>query len=186
MATRNTTWGYTRLRDALKNVGYDIGRTTVQRILAEHGIQPAPQRKREYSWATFIKAHLGAIAGMEFFTVESSRSGGSSSAGDSRPCSLRRREKTSGSCQRVAHGSADAGQHERFGASTRTSRRPPELLPPGRGLTGGVDRVWGRCWPGELHSVGRPRPDDGQGRGRSGPGASHSGQESLRSPTVPQ
>ena len=70
MATQNTTWGYTRLRDALHNVGYDIGRTTVQRILAEHGIEPAPQRKREYSWATFIKAHLGAIVGMDFFTVE--------------------------------------------------------------------------------------------------------------------
>src|SRR5450432_1644301 len=70
MATRNTTWGYTRLRDAMNNVGYDIGRTTIQRILAEHGIAPAPQRKREYSWATFIKAHLGAIAGMDFFTVE--------------------------------------------------------------------------------------------------------------------
>jgi putative transposase len=70
MATRNTTWGYTRLRDALNNVGYDIGRTTVQRILADHGVEPAPQRKREYSWATFIKAHLGAIAGMDFFTVE--------------------------------------------------------------------------------------------------------------------
>ncbi|MEP6654336.1 MAG: hypothetical protein ABJA82_13320, partial [Myxococcales bacterium] len=25
MATRNTPWGYTRLRDALNNVGYDIG-----------------------------------------------------------------------------------------------------------------------------------------------------------------
>ena len=70
MATRNTTWGYTRLRDALSNVGYDIPRTTVQRILAEHGIEPAPQREREYSSATFIKAHLGAIAGMDFFTVE--------------------------------------------------------------------------------------------------------------------
>jgi hypothetical protein len=54
----------------MNNVGYDIGRTTIQRILAEHGIAPAPQRKREYSWATFIKAHLGAIAGMDFFTVE--------------------------------------------------------------------------------------------------------------------
>ena len=57
MATRNTTWGYTRLRDAMKNVGHDIGRTTVQRILAEHGIEPAPDRKRQYSWSTFIKAH---------------------------------------------------------------------------------------------------------------------------------
>src|SRR5450631_3912497 len=70
MATQNTGWGYTRLRDALNNVGYKIGRTTVQRILGEHGIEPAPERKRQYSWATFIKAHLGAIAGMDFFTVE--------------------------------------------------------------------------------------------------------------------
>ena len=61
MATQNTTWGYTRLRDALKNLGYDIGRTTVQRILAEHGIEPAPHRKRQYSWATFIKAAFGPI-----------------------------------------------------------------------------------------------------------------------------
>jgi transposase len=70
MATRNTGWGYTRLRDALNNLGYKIGRTTVQRILSEHGIEPAPARKRQYSWVTFIKAHLGVIAGMDFFTVE--------------------------------------------------------------------------------------------------------------------
>jgi transposase InsO family protein len=38
--------------------------------LSEHGIEPAPERKRQYSWATFIKAHLGVIAGMDFFTVE--------------------------------------------------------------------------------------------------------------------
>jgi transposase InsO family protein len=70
MATRNTGWGYTRLRDALNNLGYKIGRTTVQRILSEHGIEPAPARKRQYSWVTFIKAHLGVIAGMDFFTVK--------------------------------------------------------------------------------------------------------------------
>src|ERR1022692_1322718 len=70
MATQNTGWGYTRLRDALNNVGYKIGRTTVQRILGKHGIEPAPERKQQYSWATFIQAHLGAIAGMDFFTVE--------------------------------------------------------------------------------------------------------------------
>jgi hypothetical protein len=38
--------------------------------LSEYGIEPAPERKRQYSWATFIKAHLGMIAGMDFFTVE--------------------------------------------------------------------------------------------------------------------
>jgi hypothetical protein len=41
MAKRNTTWGYTRLRDGMNEMGSDIGRTTVQQILAEHGIAPA-------------------------------------------------------------------------------------------------------------------------------------------------
>jgi putative transposase len=44
MATRNTSWGYTRLRGALKNVGYALGRNTIKRILKEHGIDPAPVR----------------------------------------------------------------------------------------------------------------------------------------------
>jgi len=70
MATRNTGWGYTRLRGALKNVGYAVGRNTIKRILKEHGIDPAPLRRRQYSWATFIKAHLSAITAADFFTVE--------------------------------------------------------------------------------------------------------------------
>jgi putative transposase len=32
MATRNTGWGYTRLRGALKNVGYPVGINRVKRI----------------------------------------------------------------------------------------------------------------------------------------------------------
>jgi transposase InsO family protein len=70
MATRNAGWGYTRLRGALKNVGFFVGRNTIKRILKEHGIDPAPLRRRQYSWATFIKAHLSAIAAADFFTVE--------------------------------------------------------------------------------------------------------------------
>jgi putative transposase len=70
MATRNTGWGYTRLRGALKNLGYAVGRNTIKRILKERGVEPAPLRRRQYSWATFIKAHLSAIAAADFFTVE--------------------------------------------------------------------------------------------------------------------
>jgi putative transposase len=70
MATRNTNWGYTRLRGALKNVGHAVGRNTIKRILKEQGIEPAPLRRRQYSWATFIKAHLSAITAADFFTVE--------------------------------------------------------------------------------------------------------------------
>jgi transposase InsO family protein len=70
MATQNTTWGYTRLRGALQNVGYEVGRNTIKRILREEGIEPAPLRRKRYSWATFIKAHLSAVAACDFFTVE--------------------------------------------------------------------------------------------------------------------
>ncbi len=70
MARENETWGYTRIKGALKNLGYKIGRTTIKRILREHGIDPAPIRGKRMPWAKFIKAHLGAIVGMDFFTVE--------------------------------------------------------------------------------------------------------------------
>jgi hypothetical protein len=49
---------------------YEVGRTTIKRILLAHGIDPAPIRGESMSWATFIKAHLGAIAAADFFTVE--------------------------------------------------------------------------------------------------------------------
>ena len=70
MAMENSTWGYTRIRDALWHLGHEIGRTTVKRILLDHGIEPAPERNRKTSWKTFIKAHFGEIAAADFFTVE--------------------------------------------------------------------------------------------------------------------
>ena len=70
MAQENPGWGYTRLRDALRHLGHTIGRTTVKRILFDHGIEPAPERERKPSWETFIKAHLGEIAAADFFSVE--------------------------------------------------------------------------------------------------------------------
>ena len=68
MARENPGWGYTRIRDALRHVGHDIGRSTVKRILQDHGLEPAPHRGT--SWATFIRAHWGSIAAADFFTTE--------------------------------------------------------------------------------------------------------------------
>jgi len=70
MAKENERWGYTLIMGALKNLGHEIGRNTIKRILLENGIDPAPERGRRMSWATFIKAHLGVLVGMDFFTVE--------------------------------------------------------------------------------------------------------------------
>jgi len=69
-ATENLSWGYTRLRDALGNLGHVVGRNTIKRILNEHGISPAPERGKRMPWKTFINAHLGNIAAMDFFNVE--------------------------------------------------------------------------------------------------------------------
>jgi transposase InsO family protein len=70
MARENPSWGYTRLRGALQNLSLDLGRSTIQRILKEQGIEPAPARGKSMPWKTFLKAHWGAIAAADFFSVE--------------------------------------------------------------------------------------------------------------------
>src|SRR5262245_9242799 len=63
-------WGYTRLRGALKNVGFKLGRSTIARILKENGIGPVPTRGRTMDWKTFLAVHWHALAAADFFTVE--------------------------------------------------------------------------------------------------------------------
>ena len=46
MAGENPTWGYTRIRGALANLGHHIARNTVKRILHDHGLDPAPERNQ--------------------------------------------------------------------------------------------------------------------------------------------
>jgi putative transposase len=70
MACNNPTWVYTRIRGALYNLGHEIGRNTIKRILLDNGIDPAPRRNKGMSWETFLKAHWGAIAATDFFSVE--------------------------------------------------------------------------------------------------------------------
>lgn len=70
MATENSSWGYTRICGALRNLGHEVGRNTVKRILAAHGIEPAHERRKRIPWSAFLKAHWGAIAATDFFTVE--------------------------------------------------------------------------------------------------------------------
>jgi putative transposase len=70
MARENPTWGYTRIRGALRNIGHEVGRNTIARVLSEHGIDPAPDRSKHTSWSAFLKAHWGCIAATDFFTVE--------------------------------------------------------------------------------------------------------------------
>jgi putative transposase len=70
LAKENPTWGHDRIQGALANLGHDISDTTVENILKAKGIEPAPDRKRDTSWSTFIKAHWEVLASVDFTTVE--------------------------------------------------------------------------------------------------------------------
>jgi putative transposase len=75
-ARENSTWGYDRIVGALENLKYKISDTTVGNILREHGIEPAPDRKRETTWHTFLKAHRDCLGAIDFTTIEVWTKGG--------------------------------------------------------------------------------------------------------------
>lgn len=68
LARENDGWGYSRILGALKLLGHDISRASVRRILAEAGIEPAPNRGM--TWETFLKTHWAGLFASDFFHVE--------------------------------------------------------------------------------------------------------------------
>ena len=69
MAVDNPRWGYTRIRGALSNLGHTIARTTVKRILHDHGVDPAPERSRHMPW----KRHCQVADERAFFSLGAER-----------------------------------------------------------------------------------------------------------------
>jgi hypothetical protein len=70
LARDNPGWGYTRIRDSLRGLKIEIGRTTVANILAEAGIEPAPERNCKRTWQLFLKSHWETLYACDFFSVE--------------------------------------------------------------------------------------------------------------------
>ena len=75
-ARENPSWGYDRIQGALANLGHEVSDQTVGNILKEHGIEPAPDRKRQTTWKTFIKSHWDVLASIDFTTIEVWTKGG--------------------------------------------------------------------------------------------------------------
>ena len=73
MARDNPGWGYTKIRDALRGLKIEIGCTTVASILAEAGVEPAPERNRRRTWARFLSGHWETLYACDFFSVECMR-----------------------------------------------------------------------------------------------------------------
>ena len=70
IARENPTWGYDRIQGALSNLGHEVCDQTVGNILKARGIEPAPERKRQSSWKTFLKSHWDVLGAIDFTTVE--------------------------------------------------------------------------------------------------------------------
>lgn len=68
MARENSSWGYCRIQGELKNLGHRVAASTIGNVLKDNGMRPAPDRPS--SWRTFLRAHWGEIAGIDFFTTE--------------------------------------------------------------------------------------------------------------------
>ena len=68
MAEENPSWGYARIQGALKHLDHRVARSTIAKVLKEHGIKPSPDRPM--SWATFVRSHAHLIAAADFFTTE--------------------------------------------------------------------------------------------------------------------
>ncbi len=45
----------------MANVGHEVSNQAVGNILKANGIEPAPERKRQTSWGTFLKAHWDSL-----------------------------------------------------------------------------------------------------------------------------
>jgi transposase InsO family protein len=76
MARENPSWGYGRIQGALANLGHQISDQTVGNILKEHGIEPAPERKRQSTWKTFVQSHWDVLGAIDFTTIEVWTKGG--------------------------------------------------------------------------------------------------------------
>ena len=70
LARANRGWGYTKIRDALRGLKIEIGRTTVANVLAEAGLEPAPERSRKRTWKQFLRSHWETLYACDFFSVE--------------------------------------------------------------------------------------------------------------------
>ncbi len=67
-AEENPSWGYARIQGALKHLDHCVARSTIAKVLKEHGIKPSPERPM--SWRTFVRSHAHLIAAADFFTTE--------------------------------------------------------------------------------------------------------------------
>jgi putative transposase len=69
LARENPRWGYRRIAGELIKLGFRISPTTVRRLIAAAGLEPAP-RRAALSWPAFLRQQAASMLACDFFTVE--------------------------------------------------------------------------------------------------------------------
>jgi len=69
MARDNPGWGYKRIQGELLGLGYQVGASTVRRVLRRLRIPPAPQRGRT-TWRQFLRTQTTTMLACGFFHVD--------------------------------------------------------------------------------------------------------------------
>jgi transposase InsO family protein len=70
LARENPRWGHRRICGELAKLGFDVSPTSIRRLLARAGLEPAPRRGGP-SWREFLRAQAAGVVACDFFTVES-------------------------------------------------------------------------------------------------------------------
>jgi putative transposase len=70
LARENLAWGYDRIVGAVHNLGYDISDQTIGNILQRNGLGTSPERRKNTTWASFIRQHRDVLWATDFFTTE--------------------------------------------------------------------------------------------------------------------
>ena len=70
LARDNPSWGYTKIRDVLRALRVELGRTTIAEILGQAGLEPAPEREKQRTWKQFLQSHWNTLYACDFFSVE--------------------------------------------------------------------------------------------------------------------